>query len=74
MKRQLASLGASEGGATAIEYGLTAGLVALGLLTAYWTVGDSLRGGFAEIAGALRLEQPREDGRGIVVRTSPQRD
>jgi pilus assembly protein Flp/PilA len=57
MKRLLARAGAAEDGATAIEYGLIAGMAALALLTAYWTIGDSLQARFGEIAGAIGVEK-----------------
>jgi len=74
MKRHLRRLGAADGGATAIEYGLIAGAVALALLTAYWTLGESLRAGFAEITEAISLEKDEPGGRGILFGTRPEPD
>jgi pilus assembly protein Flp/PilA len=66
MKRLLVRTGAAEGGATAIAYGLIAGMVALALLTAYWTMGDSMQARFGEIAGAIGLEKQGEGARGVL--------
>lgn len=48
-----------EEGATAIEYGLIAGLVAVGLLTALTSIGQNLRNVFCDIADALA---PKKSG------------
>jgi pilus assembly protein Flp/PilA len=42
-----------ERGVTALEYGLIAGLVAVAIVTSVTTLGASLAGAFATIAGAL---------------------
>ncbi len=42
-----------ESGATAIEYGLIAALIAVAIITAATTVGDDLAGLFEEVAGEL---------------------
>lgn len=42
-----------ESGATAIEYGLIAGLIAVGLITVLGTMSDSLDGAFGAISTAL---------------------
>ena len=42
-----------ESGATAIEYGLIAALIAVVLVTALTNVGDALSGKFEEISGAV---------------------
>ena len=42
-----------EEGATAIEYGLIAGLIAVGLLVALTEIGDKLKVVFTKISGAL---------------------
>ncbi len=39
-----------EGGATAIEYGLIAGLVAVGAITAFMLFGSSLTGLFGNVS------------------------
>ena len=43
-----------EEGATAIEYGLIAGLIAVAILTAVTTLGTNLTGIFNEIGGKLK--------------------
>jgi len=42
-----------ESGATAIEYGLIAALIAVGIIAAATTLGGSLSGLFTNIAGEL---------------------
>ena len=42
-----------ESGATAIEYGLIAALIAVVIITAVTTVGTNLRGKFSAVANAL---------------------
>jgi pilus assembly protein Flp/PilA len=42
-----------EGGATAIEYGLIAALVAVGIILALTTMGTSLNGVFNDISAEL---------------------
>jgi len=42
-----------ESGATAIEYGLIAALIAVAIITALTTVGSNLGGTFNNIAGKL---------------------
>ena len=44
-----------EEGATAIEYGLIAGLIAVGLIAALTTLGTDLSGLFGRISGFLNL-------------------
>jgi len=43
-----------EEGATAIEYGLIAGLIAVAILTAVTTLGGNLTGIFTEISDKLK--------------------
>ena len=43
----------NEEGATAIEYGLIAALIAVGLITSVGGVGTALTGTFTDVAGAL---------------------
>jgi Flp pilus assembly pilin Flp len=74
MKASLSRYGRDEAGTTAIEYCVIAGAVALAVLTAYWTFGDSLQTRLYQVAAAIGLEQPEAGGRGIVLRTSPERD
>ena len=45
---------ADEGGATAIEYGLIAALIAVVIITALTTIGTSLNTNFTSIATTLR--------------------
>lgn len=42
-----------ESGATAIEYGLIAALIAVGLITVLGTMKDSLIGTFTKVSGSL---------------------
>jgi pilus assembly protein Flp/PilA len=44
---------ADENGATAIEYGLIAGLVSVAAITALTTLGDSLEGMFEHVASEV---------------------
>lgn len=74
MKRLLVRAGAAEGGATAIEYALIAGMAALALLTASWAIGDSMQARFGEIAGAIGLEQQGEGARGVLSGRHSERD
>lgn len=43
----------NESGATAIEYGLIASLIAVAAITAMTTVGTSLKGTFSNVSGKL---------------------
>jgi pilus assembly protein Flp/PilA len=43
-----------ERGATAIEYGLIAALIAVVIITAVTTVGTNLSGTFTTVAGAIK--------------------
>ena len=49
----LKRLGSDEAGATAIEYGLIAALIAVAIITAATSVGTSLSGTFNTVAGKL---------------------
>jgi pilus assembly protein Flp/PilA len=51
--RKFASLLRDESGATAIEYGLIAALIAVAIITAVSTVGKNLNTTFNTVAGAL---------------------
>ncbi|AHV94012.1 Flp family type IVb pilin [Bordetella holmesii] len=53
MLAQLSSFWRDEDGATAIEYGLIAGLIAVAIITAVIEVGDGLNGLFGRISTAL---------------------
>jgi pilus assembly protein Flp/PilA len=53
MKTLLAGFARNESGATAIEYGLIAGLVSVVIVTALLTVGDTLTTTFEQITTAL---------------------
>lgn len=53
MKRILTSLWEDESGATAIEYGLIAGIMAAVLVTVLGTFGDKLQGLFGAITTKL---------------------
>ena len=54
MRGILRKLIADEGGATAIEYGLIAALIAVVIITALTTIGTSLNTNFTSIATTLR--------------------
>jgi pilus assembly protein Flp/PilA len=45
---------ANESGATAIEYGLIASLIAVAIIVAITSVGTKLQGVFNEVAGNLK--------------------
>jgi pilus assembly protein Flp/PilA len=53
MKNLLARYAKDESGATAIEYGLIAALVAVVIITALTTLGENLTATFDSVAGAL---------------------
>ncbi len=44
----------NESGATAIEYGLIAALIAVVIITAVTTVGTNLSGTFTTVAGSIK--------------------
>jgi pilus assembly protein Flp/PilA len=54
MSRSLKNFLSNESGATAIEYGLIASLIALTIITAVSTVGNKLSKTFTEIASNLK--------------------
>jgi pilus assembly protein Flp/PilA len=45
-----------ESGATAIEYGLLAALIAVGIITAVSVIGDEISGAFDSVADTLQAE------------------
>jgi pilus assembly protein Flp/PilA len=51
--KRLVCLGSDDSGATAIEYGLIAALIAVAIITAAGTVGTNLGKQFTSIAGSL---------------------
>jgi pilus assembly protein Flp/PilA len=53
MRELISHFSKDESGATAIEYGLIAGLIAVVIITAVTTVGTNLSGKFNTIATAL---------------------
>ncbi|WP_153770599.1 Flp family type IVb pilin [Labrenzia sp. CE80] len=53
MKNLFARFAKDESGATAIEYGLIAGLIAVALITVLGTLSDSLNGLFSSISSEL---------------------
>ncbi|HZS80540.1 MAG TPA: Flp family type IVb pilin [Herbaspirillum sp.] len=55
MKNQLVRFLQDEEGSTAIEYGLIAGLIAVGIVAALISVSGGLQGLFTSIASALAL-------------------
>ena len=58
MTKLLRSLLADEGGATAIEYGLIAALVAVAAIVALGTLGSELTGIFGMVGSDLAAAQP----------------
>lgn len=53
MKNLFSRFADNESGATAIEYGLIAALVAVAIITALTTLGDNLTATFDEVSGKL---------------------
>jgi pilus assembly protein Flp/PilA len=53
MKKFWKSLGANEKGATAIEYGLIAALIAVVLITSLGLLGNNISGRFNQIASRV---------------------
>ena len=54
MKNFIAKLNSNEKGATAIEYGLIAALIAVVIITAVTLVGDDLANTFTDVATSLQ--------------------
>lgn len=54
MKNLIAKFSKDESGATAIEYGLIAGLIGVVIITAVTTVGTSINSKFTAIGTALK--------------------
>jgi pilus assembly protein Flp/PilA len=54
MRKLIAKLQKSEDGATAIEYGLIAALVAVVLITALTTLGGSLNNNFSKVSSSVQ--------------------
>jgi pilus assembly protein Flp/PilA len=55
MKNLLARFARNESGATAIEYGLIAGLIAVAIITSVGLVGTDVSGAFQAIADRLTI-------------------
>ncbi len=53
MRKSLFKLFLDDSGATAIEYGLIAALIAVAIITAVGTVGSHLNSTFSNVASAL---------------------
>ena len=53
MKNLVSRFIKDESGATAIEYGLIAALIAVGIIAALTTLGGNLQGTFGNVANAL---------------------
>jgi pilus assembly protein Flp/PilA len=53
MKKIISRFAADQSGATAIEYGLIAGLISVVIIGAITTLGTKLSGQFSKIAGNL---------------------
>ena len=51
-------LGADQGGATAIEYGLIAGLIAVAIIGTVTTLGTTLSTGFGNIKTSVATAMP----------------
>ncbi|ABD87916.1 Flp family type IVb pilin [Rhodopseudomonas palustris] len=49
-----------ESGATAIEYGLIASLIALAIITALTTIGSNLSTKLGEVGAALTTPEPKK--------------
>lgn len=58
MKNLFARFAKDESGATAIEYGLIAGLIAVGIITATTAIGTDLSALFTRISDALKKVAP----------------
>ncbi|MFA1603438.1 Flp family type IVb pilin [Alcaligenes faecalis] len=58
MKTQLQQFWNDEDGATAIEYGLIAGLVAVAIITVLGLLGQNLEGMFTKISNAIKDGAP----------------
>ena len=56
LRELLTRLRSDERGATAIEYGLLAALIAVGIIAAVSTIGDQLSQGFQSVADTLGEE------------------
>jgi pilus assembly protein Flp/PilA len=54
MKNLVARFVKDESGATAIEYGLIAALIGVGIITAATTLGDEIENTFSTISGQLQ--------------------
>ena len=54
MKTLLTNFAQGESGATAIEYGLIAALIAVAIITAVTSVGGKLESTFTAVAGSLK--------------------
>ncbi len=53
MKSLFNRFAADQSGATAIEYGLIAGLISVAIITAVSTVGQNLKNKFTQVSGNL---------------------
>jgi pilus assembly protein Flp/PilA len=53
MRRRIADFWADESGATAIEYGLIAALIAVVVITAVTRIGTNLKGTFNNVGNAV---------------------
>ena len=62
MLKLLTKLKTNDSGATAIEYGLIAALVAVGLITALLTIGTNLQDVFTDIGTVLTGVDPNAGG------------
>jgi pilus assembly protein Flp/PilA len=58
MSSLVKSIAVNEDGATAIEYGLIAGLIAVAIITALTLIGTDISAMFNAIAGKIAAETP----------------
>jgi pilus assembly protein Flp/PilA len=58
MRKLISNVFGDRSGATAIEYGLIAALIAVVIITAVTTVGTNLTGTFTNVANAVKSTAP----------------
>lgn len=59
MKTVFARFAKDESGATAIEYGLIAGLISIGIIAAATALGTDISATFGEVSTALKAGAPQ---------------
>lgn len=60
-----------DGGATAIEYGLVAGALALAVVAGASLIGGQIDAGFSDITGSISNAAKKQDRGTVVVRDAP---